>query len=1107
MLQAAPSRRSGVGVLLAVLAALATAGACGSGVSDDPEILARLPERVDFNHHVQPLFADRCYACHGPDEKARKAGLRLDSREGAMDSRLESGGRAVVPGSLRRSEVWHRISSTDPKFRMPQEDSNLELSAYERALIGRWIEQGAEWKPHWAFIPPERPEPPQVGQVEWVRTPIDRFVLARLERGGLSPSPEADKERLLRRVSFDLTGLPPLVEEIDAFLADDSPDAYEKVVDRLLASPAYGERMALDWLDLARYADSHGLHADGYRYMWPWRDWVIEAFNEDVPFDRFLTWQFAGDLLPDASREQVLATAFHRNHPMTAEGGVIDEEFRLEYVFDRAETTAKGLMALTLECARCHDHKFDPILQREFYEFSAFFNNVDELGMTGDDGNAGPLLPLPELEVEAELLEVRTLIEALEAEIGEHRSGITRADLEAVSFEEADAGASLVAHYPLDRTFEKLPEPKPVSGSEAKPEPETWTPNRSRPSSPARVGGTVDSVDGARGSALAFDDEYDYIDLIDTGLFERTEPFSVAFWVRPESDEPYRVILGNAGHKNSWWRGYELYLDVENRLSARLIHAFPHNYIHVRTESRLPWDQWTHLALTYDASSRASGVGLFIDGRRAELSVEVDRLYKSIWPIDGHHKPAKTALRVGRSYREFSGENGYFTGGVDDLRVYDRRLTAAEVRTLTDAEGAASSLAEIATRSPEAWTEEEVEFARDHYLHRQDREYRRLLERLRPLREKEHELIETVPEVMVMEERGESRPLHVLDRGAYDAPGEAVSPGTPRAVLPFPEALPPNRLGLVQWLLSPSHPLTARVAVNRYWQLYFGKGIVETTENFGYQGALPTHPELLDWLAVEFRESGWAVKAFQRLIVTSATYRQDSHAGPEQLETDPENGLLARGPRHRLPAEMIRDNALAASGLLVRQVGGPSVRPYQPPGLWREKGVFSKMLLDYKPDTGDGLYRRSLYTFLKRTSPPPAMVAFDAPSRSDCVVRRQTTSTPLQALVLLNDPQYVEAARMLAERMIREGGDEPEARIALGFRLATSRHPRPAELEVLAGLHKVERLRFESDPRSADELLGVGEAPWDQRLDRREVASLAVVASMMLNHDEAYTKR
>ena len=791
---------------------------------------------------------------------------------------------------------------------------------------------------------------------------------------------------------------------------------------------------------------------------------------------------------------------------MTAEGGVIDEEFRLEYVFDRAETTARGLMGLTLECARCHDHKFDPVTQQEFYEFSAFFNNIDELGMTGDDGNAGPLLSLPDPETEAELGKVRAQIAKLETELRERRSGVKRADLSAASLTGANAEAGLVAHYPLDRTFEKPAKPKPGANADPKAEPETWTPNRVRASVPARVSGTLDEVGGRRGSALEFDDEYDTIDLQGAGLFERTEPFSVALWLRSESDEPYRVILGNAGHKNSWWRGYELFLDGENRLEARLIHAFPHNYIHVRTRDPLPRSQWTHVALTYDASSRASGVSLYVDGRRAEGSVETDALYKSIWPIDDHHKRKDVALRVARSYRAFSGENGYFTGAIDDIRIYDRRLTAAEVRSLTEGQGP-SSLVEMASRSPTTWTDEEIELARDNHIHRRDREYRRLLEKLGPLREREHELVEAVPEVMVMEERSERRPLHVLDRGAYDAPGRAVSPATPRAVLPFPEDLPPNRLGLAQWLLSSDHPLTSRVTVNRYWQLHFGKGIVETTEDFGYQGALPTHPELLDWLAVEFVESGWDVKAFHRLIVTSATYRQDSLATPEQLERDPENDLLARGPRYRMPAEMIRDNALAASGLLVRQVGGPSVRPYQPPGLWREKGVFSRMLLDYEADTGDGLYRRSLYTFIKRTSPPPAMAVFDAPSRSDCVVRRQTTSTPLQALVLLNDPQYVEASRLLAERMIREGGDETEDRIALGFRLATSRRPKSEELKVLAALHADERARFDRQPRSADALLRVGDAAWDRRLDHREVATLAIVASMLLNHDEAYTKR
>ena len=607
------ARQRSVSASLLAALVLGLASGCSPAVSTDAEILARLPERVDFNFDVKPLFADRCYACHGPDENARQVGLRLDLQEAATATRLESGGFAVVGGSLRRSKLWRRISSTDASFRMPPADSHLALSPFEIALIGRWIEQGAEWKPHWAFIPPVRPDVPTAATA--VGNPIDVFIADRLQREGLSPAPQADRERLIRRVSMDLTGLPPSIEEIDAFLADDSAAAYELVVDRLLHSSAYGERMAVDWLDLARYADSHGLHSDGFRSLWPWRDWVIRAFNDNMPFDRFVTWQLAGDLLPDPTRDQVLATAFQRNHPVSAEGGLVEEEFRLEYVFDRSESAARGLMGLTIECAKCHDHKFDPISQADYYRFAAFFNNVHELGLNGDDGNAGPTLPLPDAEIEAALADARQRIEAKEAEIEARRQRVSLdkfADVDALVDPWLADPAGLIARYPFDEIAEGAAR-------------NTVDPDRS-----ASVSATVTSMPGSRGSAALFDHGYATVNLGDVAEFERTDPFSIALWANPRTDDEYRVLLGNAGQKADWWKGYELFLNEYNTLSVRMISALPHNYLHITTDERLSLDVWTHVAVTYDGSSSASGLRLYLGGRQVDASVQFDRLYKSI---------------------------------------------------------------------------------------------------------------------------------------------------------------------------------------------------------------------------------------------------------------------------------------------------------------------------------------------------------------------------------------------------------------------------------------------------------------------------------------------
>ncbi len=1038
---------------------------------------ADLPEEVDFNFHIRPILSDRCYSCHGPDEASRKAGLRLDVEETAFN-KLESGKYALVKGKPHKSELVNRILHDDPDIVMPTPESNLSLTDEEKALLIKWIDQGAVWKEHWAFEVPTLPEIPElVDETVRINNPIDNFILTQLPQH-LQQSPQADKERLIRRVALDLTGLPPTLEQVDAFLADDSSNAYEKVVDELLASEAYGERMTMDWMDLSRYADSHGMHADGYRMMWQWRDWVIDAFNENMPYDQFVTWQLAGDLLPDATTEQKLATAFNRNHPMTAEGGAIDEEFRLEYVFDRAETMSTAFMGLTLECARCHDHKFDPISQEEYFQTAAFFNNVKELGMTGDDGNFGPMLMLPDSSTKAKLAELQAQIVTEQTKLDQTEEELlaVREFVEQLPDDYEPIG--LLGHYPLES----------FSGNKQK----RWASHILDNNKTAYTRNEPKLVDGKKGKALKIDGNYDELFLEDVGIFEVHESYAGGAWINTSKRQASKTqsIMGTAGHKNNTWRGWEFYLDTLNRPSVRLIHSLPHNYTQVVGVDSVSVNEWTHLFFTYNGSGDAKGIQIYVNGKPMETFSPYNRLYKTIHPAtDNTHLPTDRDVRVGRSYRSYTGEDGVFIGLLDDVRLYDRALTPEEV----------ARLAEIAV-------EDDPTTIRRLYA-QQTPDYQQQLQKLQQLQDDYWKTQSAIPEVMVMEEMPTTRPMYLYSRGEYNQPAYEVEIGTVASAGTFPEELPSNRLGLSKWLFSKKHPLTARVAVNRYWQQLFGRGIVKTPHDFGVQGALPTHPELLDWLAIQFQESGWDTKAILKTMVLSATYQQSSKTTPEQLQIDPENTHLARGASYRLSAEMIRDNALHASGLLVQKVGGKSVRPYQPEGLWIEKGNFSAKLLHYKETRGDSLYRRSLYTFVKRTSPHPVMTAFDAPSRDNCSVQRESTNTPLQALILLNDPQFVEAARVLAERIQREGGADVKERMIYAFRLSTGRRPSEREVELLEELLEKQMTHFEEAPKEALALLQVGDFERDKSLDLEETAAYAVVANTLLNHDEAYTKR
>ena len=1072
--------------------------ACGPEIPEEVELATTsLPEEIDFNFHVRPILSDRCFSCHGPDANSRQAELRLDLESEAFASLASGKGKAFVSGNVGRSVAIQRILTDDQEILMPPPESHLTLTDKEKAILIKWVQQGAKWKEHWAFSKPQMPNIPQSSaHAALAKNPIDHFVFEKLEEKNLAPSALANKEQLLRRVSLDLTGLPPNVEEVEAFVADTSEKAYEIVVDRLLASEAAAERLAMDWMDVARYADSHGLHADGWRMMWPWRDWVIDAFHQNMPYDQFVTEQLAGDLLPNATHSQKLATAFNRNHPMTAEGGVIDEEFRLNYVFDRAETVGTAFLGLTLNCARCHDHKFDPLSQKEYYQISSFFNNIKELGMTGNDGNYGPMLSVADQETQEKinLLQERITKKEREVALSKQEIASTKDFIKGLPAQDIIHGKQY--HYPLESIRERRPKEK--AG--------TWYFRNSidnnyvvdntlmafshRPST---------SVEGKVGNALQFEGNFDWLHLRKTGLLEIYDSYSAAMWINTSKKKEglTQSLLSTAGTKDEFWRGWDYYLDSHNRLNVRLIHCLPHNYLHVRTLDSIEVNQWQHVAFTYDGSGHAEGFRLYIDGEASETLVEFDQLYKSIFPTNAPDKQSdKRPIRVSTSYRAFTGEYGVFKGKIDEIRLFERDLSALEIGII------AGNL------SPEKLEQHprQQELLSEYWLKR-DVRLRKEEQKLYDLRKDWLEIMNTIPEVMVMEELPTPRKAYAYGRGEYDAPMYEVFPATPEAVLSFPEDLPKNRLGFAQWLFDENNPLTARVTVNRYWQLLFGTGLVKTVQDFGVQGELPSHPTLLDWLAIHFMESDWDVKHLLKTMVMSHTYQQDSKASKDLLEKDPENRLMARGPSYRLPAEMIRDNALVASGLIAHEVGGESVRPYQPEGLWIEKSTFSARLLRYKESEGDNLYRRSLYTFVKRTSPHPAMTAFDAPNRDFCVVKREKTNTPLQALVLMNDPQFVEAARVMAQKVQQVAEGNLKAQLTYAWKASIGRSPSSKEVGFLLEFFQHQLDTFQDAPEKAKELLAIGKHPQDPSLDQAYTAALTMVNSTILNHDEAYMKR
>ncbi len=1035
---------------------------------------------VDFDRDIQPILSDRCFQCHGPDAGQRQADLRLDTAEGILAPAAD-GGHVVVAGKPDQSRLYQRLSSTDPDLQMPPPDSGLKVTSQQAELIRRWIQQGAEYRQHWAFERPVRPQLPKVQKTAWPQQPLDYFVLADLDRHGLTPADEATKTTLIRRVSLDLTGLPPTPDEVDAFLEDTEPGAYERVVDRLLGSPAYGERMGAMWLDAARYADTNGYQTDGPRSMWRWRDWVIDAFNSNMPFDQFTIEQLAGDLLPNPTLEQRIATGFNRNHRGNAEGGIIPEEYAVEYVVDRIDTTATVWLGLTMACARCHDHKFDPITQVDFYRFYAFFNNVPENGKAVKYGNSPPMIKAPTRAQQQQLAALEAQLETAR----NHRRKLQPKISQALAQWETtlDAGAQAAAkHWVFDEhLIARLALDKAVPTPDAEQLPEKENAEQPKPPAETYPDGPPAYGPGKQGQAGSFDG-HTFVaagDVADFGFYDK---FSLTAWVRTADETGGSVVSRMQDVAEG--EGYDLRIH-QGRLQLNLVKRWLDDSIRLETSQELSPGRWYHVAATYDGTRMASAVKLYLDGAEQPLNVLLDELNQSF--------ETSAPLRIAAG----GGPASRFHGMIDEVRVFDDVLSSDELQLIATA----PSPGEILGIAAEKRSPAEIQKLETYFLGNAGPSKLRAAQRqVHELFDQRVKLIESFPSTMVMEELPERRATHVLLRGEYDKPGDQVTADVPEVLPSLDKDGQKDRLDLARWLVSPRQPLTSRVMVNRLWNLCFGEGLVSTSEDFGVQGERPSHGELLDWLAVEFVESGWDIKQLLRMIVTSATYRQSSQLTAELRQADPENRLLARGPRVRLSAEMIRDQALFASGLMTKTLGGPSVKPYQPAGLWEEVSGQK-----YERDNGPSLYRRSLYTYWKRTAAPPSMMTFDAAGRENCTVERSRTNTPLQALTLMNDVTYVEAARVLAARAMDEASD-PEARMTRMFRHVTSRPPRAVELSILLASWKTYLAAFEQTPEHARQLTSAGESPRRTDLNEAEWAAYSAVAGLILNLDEAVTK-
>lgn len=1035
---------------------------------------------LQFNRDIRPILSDKCFGCHGPDSGHRKAGLRLDIREEAMKA-PKSGELPLKPGDPEGSHLLSRVASLDADEVMPPPDSKLpKLTKQEIETLRRWISEGAEYQAHWSFIPVRPVLIPGTGGSDGLaKTDLDRLVFASLAKRGIQARPEARPEALLRRVTLDLSGVPPTPEQVRAFIGDVKREGiqgpYERAVDRLLAAETFGEKMASDWLDVSRYADSFGFQVDRDREVWPWRDWVVGAFNRNLSYRDFVTWQLAGDLLPNPSEEQILATAFNRLHQQEAEGGSVEEEYRVEYICDRVQTFGTAFLGLTLECSKCHDHKFDPITQKEFFQLFAFFDDIDEAGLysffSPDDSPTPAAKLIPQKE--------RERLKALEerARSLERAAGVAATrSVDPVHFSEWLLGqqnqkgleiSGEMGRFSFDGSMEK--------------EKKAILENALDPKQTVALVGENRLVEGRFGQAVEFSGD-DALDL-KLGAFDRVDPFTISLWIKTPDVKQRAVIL----HRSKAWtdsasRGFELLLE-EGRLKWSLIRFWPGDAVSIRASEVLPTDQWVNVSVSSDGSGRAAGLRICVNGKAVGIEVLKDNLSRDIGPV------GKDSIVLGERMRD----RGFKKGLVDEVRVFSRELTKLEIATLYDEQ----RIKELLQRAPERLSEQERSDLEETFRSTRDRELSKTLGDLREARAEWVKALNTQREIMVMRETERPKKAFVLFRGQYDQRRDEVFAGTPVALNPFPKDAPRNRLGLAQWLTEPSHPLLARVTVNRLWQMLFGRGLTRTPEDLGSQGAQPEYPEVLDWLSQQFIGGGWDLKALLKTIVFSHIYRQDTVANGALIADDPENVLLARGPRFRMSAEMIRDSFLSVSGLMVPKLGGPPVTPYE----------LSEAFRPAKVDTGEGAFRRSLYTRWRRTAPPPAMMAFDAARRGVCSARRERTNTPLQSLVLLNGPQYVEAARVLGQNLHQKSAGDVEAMVEEGFLACMSRFPDAREKEIAGRLYREQLAYFKLHLEEAKELLKTGQSPQAASVPVPEAAAATILAQALLNHDGSVVKQ
>ncbi len=1027
---------------------------------------------VEFNRDIRPILAEVCFHCHGPDPGSRKAGLRLDTEAGFFKER--EGKFPVVKGHPEQSSLYQRLITTEEDDVMPPKKEHKDLKPAQIATVKAWIEQGAPWQPHWSFINPVRPKLPEVKNTAWVRNPVDRFVLSSLEKAGLQPAPEADRHTLARRLSLDITGLPPEPELVQAFADDKAPDAYEKLVEKLMKSEHWGEHRGRYWLDAARYGDTHGMHFDNYREMWPYRDWVIEAFNQNQPFDRFTVEQIAGDLLPNHTDSQLVATGFQRCNITTNEGGTIDEENLMLYAADRVQTLGWVYMGLTTNCSQCHDHKFDPITQRDYYSLAAFFRNTTQPAKDGNVKDSTPSLVMPSVAdkprwtaLPAEIASATKLRDGRKVEAHkEFDQWLASAKPESLDNDVPHEG--LVVHLPLNEGTGSEVTGTCVPQTAIKATgPITWTPK------------------GKLGPAPVMNRNATF-ELGALGDYEKNQAFSYGAWINAGKAGISGGIIARMDENNAY-RGWDLWQQDRN-LAVHIIDKYPDNALKVETvKPLLRPGVWQHVFVTYDGSGKPGGVKIYVDGVEEKVRASVNTLSPKA------SIRTTTSLRIGQ---RSSSNQVFFGGSVQDMRLYSRRLKEEEVKSLASM----GSLRAILAAASDKRTPKQREALYDHYLATRDDKFKTISRGLTKL-EAERDAIKTrSPQTHIQEEKMNSKAMtNILMRGAYDKKGEEVEANTPGFLPSLPEGAPRNRLGLAKWLVDPKNPLTSRVTVNRFWQEVFGTGIVKTSEDFGIMGMAPSHPEMLDWLAVEFRENGWDVKKFFKMLLTSAAYRQSAAATPDKIEKDPANRLLSRGPRFRMDGELIRDYALAASGTLSSKMGGPGTKPYQPDHVWDQVGIGNTR--NYVQDTGENLYRRTVYDFWKRMAPPPNMDIFNAPAREVTCVRRDRTNTPLQALVTMNDPQFVEAARNLAQHAMNAG--DPVQFIAQRL---LCRPLKPQESSIISASHQDMQTYYQAHAEDAKALIKVGESVADAKLDPAQLAAWTMVCNQMMNLDEVLNK-